>query len=161
MTHVSSDLHLAERVRKAVEIANDEAVRRHHEYVGTAHLLLGIVESEEGVAAAVVRNLGLPPRDLRKRLEMVIQQGGHFPEGVAPERAFTVKARRVFAYAEEEARTLGHNYIGTEHVLLGVLNEPACPAAQVLIEAGITEERARQEALRLLGPMGGESPQPS
>jgi ATP-dependent Clp protease ATP-binding subunit ClpC len=161
MNSFSSDLHLAERVRKAVEIANDEAVRRHHEYVGTAHLLLGLVASEEGMAAAVVRNLGLPPRELRKRLEVVIQQGGHFPEGVALERALTTKARRVFAYAEEEARELGHNYIGTEHMLLGVLNEPTCPAAQVLIEAGITEENARQEALRLLGPARGESPQVS
>jgi ATP-dependent Clp protease ATP-binding subunit ClpC len=152
MINVPSDLHLAERVRKAVEIANDEAVRRHHEYVGTAHLLMGLVASEEGVAATVVRNLGLPPKELRKRLEVVIHQGGHFPEGVALERAFTTKARRVFAYAEEEARELGHSYIGTEHMLLGLLNEPASPAAQVLIEAGINEENARQEALRVLGP---------
>lgn len=151
MINAPSDLHLAARVRKAVEIANEEAVRRHHEYVGTAHLLMGLVASDEGVASTVVRNLGLPPKELRKRLEVVIQQGGHFPEGIALERAFTTKCRRVFAYAEEEARELGHSYIGTEHVLIGLLNEPASPAAQVLLEAGITEEAARHEALKLLG----------
>ncbi len=161
MINVSPDLHLAERVRKAVEIANDEAVRRHHEYVGTAHLLLGLVASEEAMAASVVRNLGLPPSELRKRLEVVIEEGGHFPEGVALERALTTKARKVFAYAEEEARDLGHSCIGTEHLLLGLLNEPTCPAAQVLIDAGINEENARQEALRLLGPSRGETIQPS
>lgn len=160
MINAPPDLRVAERVRKAVQVANDEAVRRHHEYVGTAHLLMGLVASEESVVSAVVSNLGLPPRELRKRLEVVIQQGGHFPEGVAMERAFTTKCRRVFAYAEEEARDLGHNYIGTEHVLLGLLNEPGCPAAQILIEAGITEESARQEALRLLGPSNaGQLPQ--
>ncbi|MCC7195862.1 MAG: hypothetical protein IT356_09930 [Gemmatimonadaceae bacterium] len=161
MINVSPDLHLAERVRKAVEIANDEAVRRHHEYVGTAHLLLGLVASEEAMAASVVRNLGLPPSELRKRLEVVIEEGGHFPEGVALERALTTKARKVFAYAEEEARDLGHSCIGTEHLLLGLLNEPTCPAAQVLIDAGINEENARQEALRLLGPSREGTIQPS
>ncbi len=145
-----SDLHVTERVRRAMELANDEAVRRHHEYVGTAHLLMGLVDSGEGVAAEVLTKFGVPPIELRKRLDVVIQQG-KFPEGVAPERAMTDKCRLSFAYAEQEARTLGHSYIGTEHVLLGILNEPASVASQVLIEAGITEQVARQECLRLLG----------
>lgn len=145
-----SDLHLTERVRRAVELANAEAVRRHHEYVGTAHLLMALVDSGEGVAAEVLRNFGVPPQEIRKRLDVVIQQG-RFPDDIALKRAMTTKCRRTFAYAEQEARTLGHSYIGTEHMLLGILNEPASVAGQVLIEAGITEEVARQECLRLLG----------
>lgn len=144
------DLRLTEPVRQAVERANDEAVRRHHEYVGTAHLLMALVDSGEGIAAEMLRNFGVRPQDLRKRLDVVLKQG-HFPEDVAIERAMTTKCRRSFAYAEQEARTLGHTYIGTEHMLLGMLNEPASVAAQLLIEAGITEEAARQEALKLLG----------
>ena len=144
-----SDIHLTARVRKAIELANDEAVRRHHEYVGTAHLLIGLVHSGEGVAAEVLTRHGIPPQELRKRLDVVIQQG-RFPDDVSPERAMTTKCRRTFAYAEQEARTLGHTYIGTEHVLLGILNEPASVAGQVLIEAGITEDVARAEALQLL-----------
>ena len=156
-----SDLHLSERVRKAVERANDEAVRRHHQYVGTAHLLMALVDSGEGVASEVLRNFGVRPQELRKRLDIVLEQG-HFPEGVGLDRAMTTKCRRSFAYAEQEARSLGHSYIGTEHMLLGMLNEPASVAAQVLIEAGITEEAARQEALKLLGrPVQNEDAGPA
>lgn len=151
MINVPPDIQLTPRARRAVEIANEEAVRRHHEYVGTAHLLIGLVASDDGTASTVVRNLGLPPRELRKRLEVVIRQGGQFPEGFARERAFTTKCRRVFAYAEEEARELGQSSVGTEHVLIGLLNEPASSAAQVLIEAGFTEDAVRHEALKLMG----------
>ncbi|MDA1081744.1 MAG: hypothetical protein O2973_08710 [Gemmatimonadetes bacterium] len=145
-----SDLHLTERVRKAVELANDEAARHRHEYVGTAHLLMALVDSGEGVAAAVLKDHGVPPQELRKRLDVVIQHG-RYPDDVNLERAMTTKCRRTFAYAEQEARTLGHNYIGSEHLLIGFLNEPASVAGQILIEAGITEEVARQDVLRLLG----------
>lgn len=156
-----SDLHLSEPARQAVERANDEAVRRHHQYVGTAHLLMALVDSGEGVAAGVLRHFGVRPQELRKRLDVVLEQG-HFPDDVAIERAMTTKCRRSFAFAEQEARTLGHNYIGTEHMLLGMLNEPASVAGQFLIEAGITEEAARQEALKLLGqPVQNEDAEPA
>src|SRR5688572_5375203 len=138
-----------DRARKVMLLANQEAQRFNHEYIGTEHILLGLVKEGEGVAANVLKNLDLDLRKIRREVEKVVQSG---PEmvvmGKLPQ---TPRSKNALKLAAEEAKSLGHKYIGTEHILLGLLKEVDGIAAQVLIELGLTLTQVRHEVLALLG----------
>jgi len=144
-----------ERVRKVMYLAREEAGRLQHDYIGTEHLLLGIVREGEGIAATVLGNLGLDLEQIRQAVEnMVSGSGGTLTIGEIP---FTPRAKRVLELGVEEARLLGHNYVGTEHLLLGLIREGEGVAARVLIDLGADKKRVREETLKLLGghPVAG------
>src|SRR5258706_81572 len=118
-----------ERVRKVMYLAREEAARLQHDYIGTEHLLLGVIREGEGIAATVLNNLGLDLDRIRQEVEnMVSASGGTMTIGEIP---FTPRAKRVLELAVEEARSLGHNYVGTEHLLLGLIREGEGVSAQV------------------------------
>src|SRR5512140_2674903 len=138
-----------ERVRKVMYLAREEAARLQHDYIGTEHLLLGVVREGEGIAATVLNNLGLDLDQIRQAVEnMVSSSGGTLTIGEIP---FTPKAKRVLELSIDEARQLGHNYVGTEHLLLGLIREGEGVAARVLLELGVDRKKVREETLRLLG----------
>ena len=138
-----------ERVRKVIYLAREEAARLQHDYIGTEHLLLGVIREGEGIAATVLNNLGLDLDRIRQEVEsMVSTSGGTMTIGEIP---FTPRAKRVLELAVEEARGLGHNYVGTEHLLLGLIREGEGVAAKVLLELGVDRKRVREETLKLLG----------
>src|SRR5207248_2960320 len=138
-----------ERVRKVIYLAREEAARLQHDYIGTEHLLLGVIREGEGIAATVLNNLGLDLDRIRQEVEnMVSASGGTMTIGEIP---FTPRAKRVLELAVEEARALGHNYVGTEHLLLGLLREGEGVAAQVLGSFDITLERVRAQVARIVG----------
>src|SRR5262245_4990698 len=138
-----------ERVRKVIYPAREEAARLQHDYIGTEHLLLGVIREGEGIAATVLNNLGLDLDRIRQEVEnMVSASGGTMTIGEIP---FTPRAKRVLELAVEEARSLGHNYVGTEHLLLGLIREGEGVAAKVLLELGVDRKRVREETLKLLG----------
>ncbi len=138
-----------ERVRKVIYLAREEAARLQHDYIGTEHLLLGVIREGEGIAATVLNNLGLDLERIRQEVEnMVSAAGGTMTIGEIP---FTPRAKRVLELAVEEARSLGHNYVGTEHLLLGLIREGEGVAAKVLLELGVDRKRVREETLKLLG----------
>jgi ATP-dependent Clp protease ATP-binding subunit ClpC len=135
-------------------LAREEAGRLQHDYIGTEHLLLGLIREGEGIAANVLTNLGLDLEVIRQTVEsMVAAPGSTLTLGEIP---FTPKAKRVLELAIEEARQLGHNYVGTEHLLLGLIREGEGVAARVLQELGVDRRKVRDETLRLLGgpPVG-------
>ncbi len=139
-----------DRVRKVIYFARDEASRLQHDYIGTEHLLLGIVREGEGIAAKVLSKMDLDFEQIQQAVEnMVKSSGGTLTIGEIP---FTPRAKRVLELAIEEARLLGHNYVGTEHLLLGLIREGEGVAAQVLAELGVDRKRVREEVLKLLGP---------
>jgi ATP-dependent Clp protease ATP-binding subunit ClpC len=139
-----------DRVRKVIYFARDEASRLQHDYIGTEHLLLGIVREGEGIAAKVLGKMDLDFEQIQQAVEnMVKSSGGTLTIGEIP---FTPRAKRVLELAIEEARLLGHNYVGTEHLLLGLIREGEGVAAQVLSELGVDRKRVREEVLKLLGP---------
>jgi len=139
-----------DRVRKVIYFARDEASRLQHDYIGTEHLLLGIVREGEGIAAKVLSKMDLDFEQIQQAVEnMVKSSGGTLTIGEIP---FTPRAKRVLELAIEEARLLGHNYVGTEHLLLGLIREGEGVAAQVLSELGVDRKRVREEVLKLLGP---------
>jgi len=138
-----------ERARKVILLAKEEAKRFNHDYIGTEHLLLGLVREGEGVAAAVLASLGLSPDKIRFEVEKLVQPGpATIVSGDIP---FTPKAKKVIELAMEEARDLGHNYIGTEHLLLGLIHEGEGVASQVLLNLGLDLDRVRMEVMNLLG----------
>jgi ATP-dependent Clp protease ATP-binding subunit ClpC len=138
-----------ERVRKVMYLAREEAGRLHHDYIGTEHLLLGIVREGEGIAATVLSNLGFDLDLIRQAVEnMVSGSGGTLTIGEIP---FTPRAKRVLELSVEEARLLGHNYVGTEHLLLGLIREGEGVAARVLLELGADKKKIKEETLKLLG----------
>jgi ATP-dependent Clp protease ATP-binding subunit ClpC len=138
-----------ERVRKVIYLAREEAARLQHDYIGTEHLLLGVIREGEGIAATVLNNLGVDLDHIRQAVEnMVSSSGGTMTIGEIP---FTPRAKRVLELAVEEARSLGHNYVGTEHLLLGLIREGEGVAAKVLLELGVDRKRVREETLKLLG----------
>ncbi|MFQ5599516.1 MAG: ATP-dependent Clp protease ATP-binding subunit [Candidatus Krumholzibacteriia bacterium] len=144
-----------ERVKKVLFLARDEAGRLQHDYIGTEHFLLGIVREGEGIAAKVLHNLGLSFEQIQQAIEkMVAPSGGTLTIGEIP---FTPRAKRVLELSVEEARLLGHNYIGTEHLLLGLIREGEGVAARVLIELGADRKRVREETLKCLGGIGTSS----
>ncbi len=138
-----------ERARKVMALANQEAQRFNHEYIGTEHILLGLVKEGSGVGANVLKNLGVDLHKVRMEVEKLVKPG---PDMVTMGRLPTTpRAKKVTEYAIEEARNINHNYIGTEHILLGLLREQEGVAAQVLRNLGLKLEEVREEVLRLLG----------
>ena len=157
-----------DRARKVMQLANQEAQRFNHEYIGTEHVLLGLIKEGSGVAANVRKNLDIDLRKIRLEVEKIVQSGPDMVTmGKLPQ---TPRAKKVIEYAMEEARNLNHNYVGTEHILLGLLREQEGVAAQVLINLGLKLEEVREEVLNLLGhgmeageggernPTGGSGP---
>ncbi|MBI3320914.1 MAG: ATP-dependent Clp protease ATP-binding subunit [Candidatus Omnitrophica bacterium] len=148
-----------ERARKVILLAKEEAKRFNHDYIGTEHILLGLIREGEGVAAAVLQKLGLSPEKIRLEVEKLVQSGPSTM--VSGDIPFTPKAKKVIELAMEEARSLGHNYIGTEHLLLGLIREGEGVASQVLMNLGLDLNRVRNEVITLLGssspaPTGGQ-----
>ncbi len=142
-----------ERVRKVIYLARDEANRLQHEYIGTEHLLLGILRLGEGIAAEVLARLEVDPEQIQQAIEnMVKASGGTLTVGEIP---LTPRAKRVLELAVEEARLLSHNYVGTEHLLLGLIREGEGVAARVLLELGVDRKRVREEIMKSLARSGG------
>ncbi|MHC5003973.1 MAG: ATP-dependent Clp protease ATP-binding subunit [Planctomycetota bacterium] len=140
---------LTDRARKVMALANQEAQRFNHEYIGTEHILLGLVKEGSGVGANVLKNLGVDLRRVRLEVEKLVKSGPEMVTmGKLPQ---TPRAKKVIEYAIEEARSLNHNYVGTEHLLLGLLREHDGVAAQVLMNLGLKLEDVREEVLNLLG----------
>ena len=160
--------NFTDRVRKVLQMAREEAARLHHEYVGTEHILLGLIREGEGVAAAVLTNLNVDLEEIQQKIEETVKKG-KAAAAAGPDLPYTSRAKKVLELAMSEARELNHSYVGTEHLLLGLLREEKGIAAQVLTDAGVNLEQARAETLRLLGsempsaaPSGGASaPAPS
>jgi hypothetical protein len=148
-----------DRARKVMQLANQEAQRFNHEYIGTEHILLGLIQEGGGVAAHVLRkNLGIDLCKARNEIEKIVQAGTAM---VAPgKRPQTPRAKKLIEYAIEEARMLDHNYVGTEHLLLGLLRETEGVAAQVMMNMGLKLDRAREEILNLLRPSAQSSERP-
>src|SRR5579862_3100358 len=138
-----------DRARKVMALANQEAQRFNHEYIGTEHILLGLVKEGSGVGANVLKNLDVDLRKVRLEVEKLVKSGPDMVTmGKLPQ---TPRAKKVIEYAIEEARNLNHNYVGTEHLLLGLLREKDGVAAQVLMNLGLKLEEVREEVLNLLG----------
>jgi ATP-dependent Clp protease ATP-binding subunit ClpC len=138
-----------DRARKVMQLANQEAQRLRHEYIGTEHILLGLVKEGSGVAANVLKNLDINLQAVRLEVEKIVQAG---PDVVLPGKLpQTPRAKKVIEYAIEEARKLNHNYVGTEHLLLGLIREGEGVAAQVLMNLGLRLDEVREEVHNLLG----------
>jgi ATP-dependent Clp protease ATP-binding subunit ClpC len=153
--------NFTERVRKVLAMAREEAARLRHEYVGTEHILLGLIREGEGVAAAVLQNLSVDLDEIQQKIEETVKQG-KATQTTGPDLPYTSRAKKVLELAMSEARELNHSYVGTEHLLLGLLREEKGIAAQVLTDTGVNLEAARNETLRLLGteaPAGGATAQ--
>ncbi len=149
--------NFTERVRKVLAMAREEAARLHHEYVGTEHILLGLIREGEGVAAAVLQSLNVDLDEIQQKIEDTVKKG-KAAQATGPDLPYTSRAKKVLELAMSEARELNHSYVGTEHLLLGLLREEKGIAAQVLTESGVNLDAARAETLRLLGtelPQGG------
>jgi ATP-dependent Clp protease ATP-binding subunit ClpC len=141
--------NFTDRVRKVLAMARDEAIRLQHDYVGTEHILLGLIREGEGVAAAVLTNLNVDLDQVHERVEESVRKGkATIALGELP---YTSRAKKVLEFAMAEARELNHSYVGTEHLLLGLLREEKGIAAQVLNSLGVTLEEARAETLKVLG----------
>ncbi|MGQ9708427.1 MAG: ATP-dependent Clp protease ATP-binding subunit [bacterium] len=145
-----------ERVRKVMSYARQEAIRLHHDYIGTEHILLGIVKEGEGVAAVVLTNLGINLEDLRRAVENAVPSG--FETLVLGEVPLNQEAKSALNYSVDEARKMNHSYVGTEHLLLGLLREERGVASQVLQSLGVDIELVRQETVRLLSGDKGTAP---
>jgi Clp amino terminal domain, pathogenicity island component/UvrB/uvrC motif len=140
-----------ERARQVVVLAQDEARALRHNYIGTEHLLLGLIREEEGIAAHVLKGLGVSLEEARAQVARIIGQGEELATGQIP---FTPRAKRVLEHALREALSLGDGYIGTEHVLLGLVREHEGIAARILIDYGAPPDRVRDEVIRLLSGPG-------
>ncbi|MBU3958793.1 MAG: ATP-dependent Clp protease ATP-binding subunit [Candidatus Omnitrophica bacterium] len=138
-----------ERARKVIILAKEEARRFNHDYIGTEHILLGLVREGEGVAASVLEKLGISLENIRLEIEKLVQPGP--ATQIIGDIPFTPRAKKVLELAAEEARSLNHNYIGTEHLLLGLIREGEGIASQVLLNLGLDLNRVRNEVLELLG----------
>ena len=148
-----------ERARKVIILAKEEARRFNHDYIGTEHILLGLIKEGESVAAAVLQNLGLGLEQIRLEIEKLVQMGpSTIVSGDIP---FTPKAKKVIELAMDEARRLGHNYIGTEHLLLGLMKEGEGVASHVLMNIGLDLNKVRNEIIKLLGSTAPASAQGS
>ncbi|CAN5804694.1 ATP-dependent Clp protease ATP-binding subunit [soil metagenome] len=144
-----------DRARRVVVLAQEEARMLNHNYIGTEHILLGLIHEGEGVAAKALESLGISLEGVREQVEEIIGQGQTAPAGHIP---FTPRAKKVLELSLREALQLGHNYIGTEHILLGLIREGEGVAAQVLQKLGADLNRVRQQVIQLLsGYAGGES----
>jgi len=142
-----------DRARRVVVLAQEEARMLNHNYIGTEHILLGLIHEGEGVAAKALESLGIALEGVRQQVEEIIGQGQQAPSGHIP---FTPRAKKVLELSLREALQLGHSYIGTEHILLGLIREGEGVAAQVLVKLGADLNRVRQQALQLLSGYSGE-----
>ena len=140
-----------DRARRVVVLAQEEARLLNHNYIGTEHILLGLIHEGEGVAAKALESLGISLDAVRGQVEEIIGQGGSAPSGHIP---FTPRAKKVLELSLREALQLGHNYIGTEHILLGLIREGEGVAAQVLVKLGADLSRVRQQVIQLLSGYG-------
>jgi ATP-dependent Clp protease ATP-binding subunit ClpC len=153
-----------DRARRVVVLAQEEARMLNHNYIGTEHILLGLIHEGEGVAAKALQSLGISLEGVRQQVEEIIGQGQQAPSGHIP---FTPRAKKVLELSLREALQLGHNYIGTEHILLGLIREGESVAAQVLVKLGADLNRVRQVVIALLSghlenpPAGEPAPPPS
>jgi ATP-dependent Clp protease ATP-binding subunit ClpC len=144
-----------DRARRAVVLAQEEARRLNHAHIGTEHLLLGLIHEGEGVAARALEALGIERAAVRREVEEIVGRGQHPPPGHI---AFTPRAKTALELSLREANQLGHNYIGTEHILLGLLREGDGVAARVLVKMGVDLNRVRQQVIELLHGYTGERP---
>jgi hypothetical protein len=142
-----------DRARRVVVLAQEEAGGLKHNYIGTEHLLLGLVAESQGVAAKALESLGFSLEAVRNEVEEIIGQGHSAPSGHIP---FTPRAKKVLELSLREAKQLGHNYIGTEHVLLGLVREGQGVAAQVLVKLGADLPRVRQQVIQVLSGYAAE-----
>ncbi|TCN51185.1 ATP-dependent Clp protease ATP-binding subunit ClpC [Rhodococcus sp. SMB37] len=145
-----------DRARRVVVLAQEEARMLNHNYIGTEHILLGLIHEGEGVAAKSLESLGISLEGVRSQVEEIIGQGQQAPSGHIP---FTPRAKKVLELSLREALQLGHNYIGTEHILLGLIREGEGVAAQVLVKLGADLNRVRQQVIQLLSGYQGKEPQ--
>ena len=136
-----------DRGRRVIVLAQEEARLLNHDYIGTEHLLLGLTHEEEGVAARALTELGISLEAVRAQVEEIIGQGQSAPTGHIP---FTPRAKKVLELSLREALQLGHNYIGTEHILLGLIREGEGVGAQVLVKLGGSLDRVRQQVIQVL-----------
>jgi ATP-dependent Clp protease ATP-binding subunit ClpC len=141
-----------DRARRVVVLAQEEARLLNHNYIGTEHILLGLIHEGEGVAAKALESLGISLEAVRSQVEEIIGHGGTAPSGHIP---FTPRAKKVLELSLREALQLGHNYIGTEHILLGLIREGEGVAAQVLVKLGADLSRVRQQVIQLLSGYSG------
>ena len=143
-----------DRARRVVVLAQEEARLLNHNYIGTEHILLGLIHEGEGIASQALESLGISLEAVRDQVEEIIGQGSQSPNGHIP---FTPRAKKVLELSLREALQLGHNYIGTEHILLGLIREGEGVAAQVLVKLGAELSRVRQQVIQLLSgyPGGG------
>src|ERR1700749_3290930 len=142
-----------DRARRVVVLAQEEARMLSHNYIGTEHILLGLIHEGEGVAAKAVESLGISLDAVRQQVEEIIGQGQQAPSGHIP---FTPRAKKVLELSLREALQLGHNYIGTEHILLGLIREGEGVAAQVLVKLGADLNKVRQQVIQLLSGYQGK-----
>jgi ATP-dependent Clp protease ATP-binding subunit ClpC len=148
-----------DRARRVVVLAQEEARMLNHNYIGTEHILLGLIDEGEGVAAKALESLGISLDAVRQQVEEIIGQGQQTPSGHIP---FTPRAKKVLELTRHEASQLGHNYIGTEHILLGLIRERDGVAAQVLVKLGADLNRTRQQVIEMLrGQRAEDAPPPS
>jgi predicted cupin superfamily sugar epimerase len=147
--------NFSERVRKVLARSRKEAERLGHEFVGTEHILLGLLAEGEGVAAAVLQALNVDTAQLRSRIEAVVKRGE--ARYASPDLPYTSRAKKVLELSMASARTLRHNYVGTEHLLLGLIAEGKAIAAAVLAEAGLTNEVATAKIMDILGTQPGDA----
>ena len=144
-----------DRARRVVVLAQEEARMLNHNYIGTEHILLGLIHEGEGVAAKALESLGISLDAVRQQVEEIIGQGQQAPSGHIP---FTPRAKKVLELSLRESLQLGHNYIGTEHILLGLIREGDGVAAQVLVRLGADLNRVRQQVIQLLHGHQGKEP---
>ncbi|MEO8095546.1 MAG: Clp protease N-terminal domain-containing protein, partial [Pseudolysinimonas sp.] len=142
-----------DRARRVVVLAQEEAKMLNHNYIGTEHILLGLIHEGEGVAAKALESLGISLDAVREQVQDIIGQGQQQPTGHIP---FTPRAKKVLELSLREALQLGHSYIGTEHILLGLIREGEGVAAQVLVKLGADLNRVRQQVIQLLSGYQGK-----
>ena len=140
-----------ERARQVVVLAQDEARALKHNYIGTEHILLGLLREEEGLAARVLEQLDITVEEVRAQVARIVGQGDEVTTGQIP---FTPRAKKVLELALREALSLGHNYIGTEHILLGLVRENEGVAARILLDFDADAEKIRNEIIRMLSGPG-------
>jgi ATP-dependent Clp protease ATP-binding subunit ClpA len=143
----------SDRARRVIVLSQEDARLLNHNYIGTEHILLGLVHEDEGLASRALRSLGVTPAAVRRQVEAIIGQGGSPPVAHIP---FTPRAKKVLELSLREALQLGHNYIGTEHILLGLVREGEGVACQVLVKLGVSLTTVRARVLQLVADGSGE-----
>jgi ATP-dependent Clp protease ATP-binding subunit ClpC len=138
-----------ERARQVVVLAGEEARSLRHNYIGTEHILLGLLREKEGIAARALRSLDVTVEHVREQVKRIVGPGEELTEGQVP---FTPRTKKVLELALRESKSLGHNYIATEHILLGLIREGEGIAARILLDFGADPQKIRDEVIRMLSP---------